>query len=85
MRKLENKKLCAIDSRLSIHATAPRVYRRKKRGTKSARILVKCGDCDRKIEIYPASKDIDRDMIEIGGVLAHKEHWKMLFKEAGIL
>ena len=53
----------------------PRVYRRKARGTRSARLLIKCGDCDKKFEIYcgPDSEDL-----EIAGVLASVEKWRKI-------
>jgi hypothetical protein len=53
----------------------PRVYRRKARGKKSARLLIKCGDCDEKFEIYygPDSEDL-----EIAGVLASVENWRKI-------
>lgn len=81
MKKLNNKKMCIYTPE---GAPLPRVYRRKERGKKSARILVKCGDCEHKIEVYPDC-DITPGMIEIGGVLAHRDHWKQIFEEAGIL
>ena len=51
----------------------PQVYYRKPRGKKSARLLIKCGDCDQKFEIYygPESEDL-----EIAGVLASVENWR---------
>jgi hypothetical protein len=51
----------------------PRVYHRKAHGKKSARLLIKCGDCDNKFEIYygPQSEDL-----EIAGVLASVENWR---------
>ena len=53
----------------------PRVYRRKAHGKKSARLLIKCGDCDEKFEIYygPDSEDL-----EIAGVLASVENWRKI-------
>lgn len=84
MKKLNNTKMNIYDDHTSMHAPVPRIYRRKKRGRKSERLLVKCGDCDKQIEIYPDCDPAD-GMIEIGGVLAHKTHWIMIFKEAGIL
>jgi hypothetical protein len=53
----------------------PRVYRRKARGKKSARLLIKCGDCDQKFEIHygPGGEDL-----EIAGVLASVENWKKI-------
>jgi hypothetical protein len=52
-----------------------RVYRRKAHGKKSARLLIKCGDCDEKFEIYygPDSEDL-----EIAGVLASVENWRRI-------
>ena len=53
----------------------PRVFRRKARGKKSARLLIKCGDCDQKFEIHcaPGAEDL-----EIAGVLASVENWKKI-------
>ena len=86
MKKLNNKRMNVYDDRSSIHAPVPRIYRRKKHGRKAYRILVKCGDCDRKIDIYPDCEGPSQlGLIEIGGVLAHKDHWIQIFKEAGIL
>lgn len=53
----------------------PRVYRRKARGKKSARLLIKCGDCDQTFEIHygPGSENL-----EIAGVLASVENWKKI-------
>lgn len=51
----------------------PRVSHRKARGKKSARLLIKCGDCDQKFEIYYGPEGED---LEIAGVLASIEHWR---------
>jgi hypothetical protein len=53
----------------------PRVYHRKARGKKSARLLIKCGDCDQKFEIHygPGAEDL-----EIAGVLASVENWRKI-------
>src|SRR5438270_6119330 len=51
----------------------PRVYRRKARGKKSARLLIKCGDCDQKFEIHCGPEGED---LEIAGVLASVETWR---------
>jgi hypothetical protein len=53
----------------------PRVYQRQARGKKSARLLIKCGDCDQKFEIHygPGSEDL-----EIAGVLASVENWRKI-------
>jgi hypothetical protein len=53
----------------------PRVYRRKARGKKSARLLIKCGDCDQKFEIHYEPGDED---LEIAGVLASVENWRKI-------
>src|SRR3982074_3529985 len=50
---------------------APRVYRRKGRGKQSARLLIKCGDCDQKFKIYYGPEGED---LEIAGVLASVEN-----------
>lgn len=51
----------------------PRVYRRKAQGKRSARLLIKCGDCDQKFEIYYGPEGED---LEIAGVLASVENWR---------
>jgi len=53
----------------------PHVYRRKARGKRSARLLIKCGDCPNKFEIYygPLGEDL-----EIAGVLASVENWRKI-------
>lgn len=51
----------------------PRVYRRKARGRKSARLLIKCGDCNQKFEIHYGPEGDD---LEIAGVLASIENWR---------
>lgn len=48
----------------------PRVFRRKARGKRSARLLIKCGDCDQKFEIHYGPEGED---LEIAGVLASIE------------
>ena len=50
----------------------PRVYHREARGKQSARLLIKCGDCDSKFEIYYGP---DGEDLEIAGVLASVENW----------
>ena len=60
-----------------------RIFHRKQKGIDSARYLIKCGDCDRKLEIYYG----DDIFLEIGGVHASKKEWKKillpLLKENG--
>ena len=53
--------------------SALRVYHRKAQGKKSARLLIKCGDCENKFEIYynPGGEDL-----EIAGVLGSVENWR---------
>jgi hypothetical protein len=51
----------------------PRVHRRKARRKQSARLLIKCGDCNNKFEIYYGP---DGDDLEIAGVLASVENWR---------
>jgi hypothetical protein len=53
----------------------PRVFHRKARGKKSARLLIKCGDCPNKFEIYYAPQGED---LEIAGVLASVENWRRI-------
>jgi hypothetical protein len=51
----------------------PRVYHRKAHRKKSARLLIKCGDCENKFEIYYGPQGED---LEIAGVLASVENWR---------
>lgn len=51
----------------------PRVHQRRARGKQSARLLIKCGDCDSKLEIYYGP---DGEDLEIAGVLASVENWR---------
>jgi len=51
----------------------PQVYHRKARGKQSARLLIKCGDCEEKFEIYYGP---DGEDLEIAGVLASVENWR---------
>src|SRR2546423_13130259 len=53
----------------------PRIYHRKMRGKKSARLLIKCGDCANKFEIYYGP---DGDDLEIAGVFASIENWRKI-------
>lgn len=48
-----------------------RVWHRGPRRKQSPRLLVKCGDCDSKFEIY-----YDGDDLEIAGVFASKREWR---------
>ncbi len=53
--------------------SALRVYHRRRRGKKSPRMLIKCGDCDQKFKIY---YDPDGEDLEIAGVLASVANWR---------
>jgi hypothetical protein len=76
---IKNKKLYQLDEGLN---TIPRVWRRKARGKQSPRILIKCGDCDKKVEIcYPGGDDPLDDIFEINGVCATREQWQEIFRE----
>lgn len=44
---------------------------RKARGKKGPRYLLRCGDCDEKIEIY-----YDEKSLEIGGVMGSLDNWR---------
>ena len=52
-----------------------RVYHRKARGKQSARLLIKCGDCNQKFKIYYGPEGDD---LEIAGVLASVENWRKI-------
>src|SRR5438552_9293100 len=62
-----------VSSRRGERYPVPRVYHRKARGKQSARLLVKCGDCDSKFEIYYGP---DGEDLEIAGVLASVANWR---------
>lgn len=57
----------------------PRVWAYKAKGKKSPRLLIRCGDCQNKIEIHYSNEDL-----EINGVLAGKDQWRKIFKKAGL-
>lgn len=67
-----NRKMCQYQNGVPIL----RVYHRRANGKKSARYLVKCGDCDESLEIY-YGPEINNG-VEIGGVLASKEEWRKI-------
>jgi len=48
-----------------------RIWNKKQRGKQSARLLIKCGDCSNKIEIYYGNDNF----LEIGGVGASRQEW----------
>ena len=55
--------------------SALRVFARKGRGKRSPRLLIKCGDCHEKFEIYYGPEGED---LEIAGVLASVENWRKI-------
>src|SRR5437870_879183 len=69
MKKID-RKLC---QKRADGYSALRIYHRVARGKKSARLLIKCGDCDNKFEIYYGPEGED---LEIAGVLASVENWR---------
>ena len=52
-----------------------RIWHRKQKGIDSARYLIKCGDCDQKLEIYYGDEDT---FLEIGGVHATLNEWRKI-------
>src|SRR5262249_28188447 len=50
---------------------ALRVYHQEGRGKRMPRYLIKCGDCDERLEIYYSA-----DMLEINGAIASVENWR---------
>jgi hypothetical protein len=55
----------------------PRVYDKKAKGKHAAHLVVKCGCCDEEVAIYPPNDEAD-NTIEIGGVSASREEWRMI-------
>ncbi len=51
-----------------------RIWHRKKKGIHSARYLIKCGDCDQKLEIYYGHDDA----LEIGGINTSRKEWSKI-------
>lgn len=79
---LSNKRFTYVKS---INGHVPRFYWSKSRRKKMPSVLVKCGCCSEKVRIYYDHDDVDDNEFEINGVLAHKDIWKMLFKEIGLI
>ncbi len=52
-----------------------RVWHRRAHDKQSPRLLIKCGCCDSKFEIY-----YDDDDLEIAGVFASKREWRRLLE-----
>jgi len=64
----------------------PKVTKRKARGKQSARLLVSCSDCEKKLTIYfdeDTLRDID-EPLEIGGVIATRKEWRAILKQVGL-
>lgn len=76
---LKNKKL-----RQGGFISTPRCWWKKQVRKMSPRVLIKCGDCDKKVEIYYDEKGEDFG-ITINGVLASKKWWETLFKEIRVI
>ena len=56
----------------------PRLYWTKQKGKISSSVLIKCGDCENKFRIYYDEND---KALEINGVIAHIDCWKVLLNE----
>lgn len=88
---LKNKKQFVMVKGKERLDSVPRFYWSKGNKRQSPSVLVKCGNCDEKVRIYYDIKDkigkqiIQDDLIEINGVLAHREFWKLLFKKIGLI
>ena len=52
-----------------------RIWHRKRKGINSARYLIKCGDCDTKLEIFYGDDD---EFLEIGGINASQKEWRKI-------
>ncbi len=68
--KKTNHKLC---QKRADGYSALRVYHRKARGKKSPRLLIKCGDCDKKFEIHYGP---DGEDLEIASVFGSVGNWR---------
>lgn len=49
-----------------------RIWRTDPKRKQSGKFLLKCGDCNKKVEIFFGDKD---NFIEINGVCASKKEW----------
>lgn len=76
---LKNKKLTQGEL-----PSTPRCWWTKKGRKMSASVLIKCGDCKKKVKIHYDIKEDDDFGLEINGVLASKKWWIILFKEIGL-
>ncbi|OIO74367.1 MAG: hypothetical protein AUJ85_05750 [Elusimicrobia bacterium CG1_02_37_114] len=71
----------------------PRLYWKKGNGVKCQSVIIKCGDCNNKMEVSygfspeekKAGKTIMNDPgIEINGVFAPTKFWKAFFRKIGL-
>lgn len=65
-----NQKICVDDGKGGWRL---RIYHSKPTGKKSARLRIKCGCCDERVDIYH-----DSDSLEINGVHASLAEWKKI-------
>jgi hypothetical protein len=65
---MKNKKMCQSRKDGSLEL---RIFEKKGSGKKCPRLLVKCGCCDEKVEIY-----YDKNFIEINGVNGSVASWR---------
>ena len=63
-----------------LRVTRRKEYRLSSRRTISPRIKIKCGCCDKSVEIYHENKTDNphRDTLEINGVLASVDQWRQV-------
>lgn len=71
-----NKKKLIMDEEHNTYKL--RISHRKRKGKTDACYTIKCGDCDRKFEIYYGGKYGDERTLEIAGVFAGIEEWKRI-------
>lgn len=68
----------------------PQVTNRKpRRKVEGSRLLVRCGDCHERLEIYYDEDRVGKpvraeDSLEIGGVFATRAEWKKILKRVGL-
>jgi len=67
----------------------PRVTNRQPRRGEGSRLLIRCGDCDKRLEIYYDEDCVDKpdqegDDLEIGGVCATRTEWREILKRVGL-
>jgi hypothetical protein len=72
--KLKLQRKLAVNDPGSPGNFLPRVWERK-----DGSLLVKCGCCDNKVEVF-SFHDKGHDSIEINGVLASREEWARLLE-----